>query len=158
MVIHNDEIKKIQKTVFDLIKDGDFEPAMGLIQTLLEQDPNDAVALNFLGIIHLEMKNFHLAYQYFRRALQENPKLAPVWGNFGLSAHELGRNDEAINAYMKSAECDNEYIKAYVNSAAVFIEEARWDDAEKACNNAVSALGMRPFSRASATGIATGPV
>ena len=61
MVIHNDEIKKIQKACFDLIKDSDFEPAMRLIQTLLEQDPNDAIALNFLGIIHLEMRNFHLA-------------------------------------------------------------------------------------------------
>ena len=31
-------------------------------------------------------------------------------------------------------------------------------DAEKACNNAASTFGMRPFSRASATGIGTGPV
>jgi len=137
MVIHNDEIKKIQKACFDLIKESDFEPAMRLIQTLLEQDPNDAIALNFLGIIHLEMWNFHLAYQYLRRALQENPNLAPVWGNFGLSAHELGRNEEVRQAYLKSARCDNEYIKAYVNSAAVFIEEARWDEAEKACNIAL---------------------
>lgn len=136
-MIDKDEIRKIQKTVYTLIQDSEFEKSMGLIQTLLEEDPNDALALNFLGIIHLEMRNFHLAYQYLRRSLQENPKIAPVWSNFGLAAHELGRNDEAIQSYLKSAEIDNEYIKAYVNSAAVFIEEARWDEAEKACGIAL---------------------
>lgn len=135
--LNPDEVKKIQKTVFKLIQDSEFESAMGLIQTLLEHDPNDALALNFLGIIHLELRNFHLAYQYLRRSLQENPKIAPVWSNFGLAAHELGRNEEAVKSYVQSASIDNEYIKAYVNSAAVFIEESRWDEAEKACNIAL---------------------
>jgi tetratricopeptide (TPR) repeat protein len=57
--------------------------------------------------------------------------------NFGLAAHELGRNDEALKAYLKSAEIDNEYVKAYVNAAALFIEEARWDEAQKACEIAL---------------------
>lgn len=131
------EVREVQKTVFTLIQESKFEPAVNLIQTLLEHDPNDALALNFLGIIHLELRNFHLAYQYLRRSLQEKSNIAPVWTNFGLAAHELGRNEEAINAYLKSASIDNEYIKAYVNSAAVFIEEARWDEAEKACGIAL---------------------
>lgn len=135
--LKDSEVKEIQKTVFTLIQEGQLEDAMGLVSTLLEQDPNDALALNFLGIIHLELQNFHLAYQYLRRALQEKVNIAPVWVNFGLAAHELGRNEEALNAYLKSAEIDNEYVKAYVNAAALFIEEARWDEAEKSCNIAL---------------------
>ena len=131
------EVKEIQKAAFELVDKGDYENATGLIQTLLEHDPNDSVALNFLGVIHLGLSNHHLAYQYFRRALQEKPDSAPVWVNFGLSAHELHRNQEAINAYLHSAKCDNEYTKAYVNAAAIFIEESRWKEAEQSCDIAL---------------------
>lgn len=132
-----DDTQDIQRAVYELIQQSDFERAADLSQTLLERDPNDAIALNFLGIIHLELKNFPLAYQYLRRSLQENRSHAPVWVNFGLAAHELGRNQEAINAYLKSAEVDNDYVKAYVNAAAVFIEESKWDEAQKSCELAL---------------------
>lgn len=135
--LKDEEVKEIQMSVFELVQKGDHENALGLITTLLEHNPDDAIALNFLGVIHLEMRNFSLAYQYLRRSLQEQPHRAQTWVNFGLAAHELGRNQEAINSYMKSSECDPNYIKAYVNAAAVFIEEARWKDAEKACEIAL---------------------
>jgi tetratricopeptide (TPR) repeat protein len=128
------EVKDIQKAAFELIERGEFESAYGLTQTLLEDNPNDGPALNFMGILHLERNNFASAYQYFRRATQETPSAAPVWTNLGLAAHELGRNDEAIKCYMHSASLNNEYVKAYVNAAAVFIEESRWEEAEKCCN------------------------
>lgn len=137
MSLDDKEVKEIQKAAFDLIERKDYQSAFGLLQTLLEHNPDDSVSLNFLGVIQLDLQNYHLAYQYFRRALMENPNQAPVWVNFGLSAHELGRNKEAINAYLKSAELNNNYAKAYINAAAVFIEESRWDDAEKACNLAL---------------------
>lgn len=135
------EVKDIQKAVFQLIEQRDLEPANSLLETLLSHNPNDGIALNFMGVIHLELQNFHLAYQYFRRATQETPTAAPVWTNFGLAAHELGRNEEAIKCYLHSAQLNNEYAKAYVNAAAVFIEESRWDDAEKACNIALQIDG-----------------
>lgn len=135
--IEEKDVKEVQKTVFNLIENADLESANKLIGALLEFNPNDAVALNFLGIIHLELQNYHLAYQYFRRSLQEKPNIAPVWTNFGLSAHELGRNKEAISSYLKSADINNEYIKAYVNAAAVFIEESKWEEADKACKIAL---------------------
>lgn len=138
------EVKEIQQAVFELIQQENFQDAYGLIQTLLEHNPNDAIALNFMGICHLENDNFPQAYQFLRRALQENPKAAPIWGNFGLAAHELGRNKEAISAYLKAAECNNSYTKAYVNAAAVFIEESRWADAEKSLN---IALGVEPDNK-----------
>ncbi len=132
-----EEVKEIHESVFELIRDEKLQDATGVLQTLLENDPNDASALNFMGLVHLELGNFHLAYQYLRRSLQERVNVATVWVNFGLAAHELGRNQEAIKAYLKSAEIDHDYIKAYVNAAAVFIEESRWDEAKKSCEIAL---------------------
>lgn len=139
----NEEVKEIHKACKDLITSGEFEQAIGLLGTLLDHDPNDAIALNFTGLIHIETHNYHLAYQYLRRALQEKVNVAPIWSNFGMAAHELRRNEEAINAYLKAIEIDPAYAKAYVNLAAVMIEEARWDEAEKACN---AALEIAPDS------------
>jgi tetratricopeptide (TPR) repeat protein len=133
------EVKDIQQAVYKLIQQSDFKSAYGLLHTLLEHDPNDGIALNFMGICHLENQNFPQAYQFFRRALQEKPNMAQVWTNFGLSAHELGRNKEAISSYLKSAELNNSYAKAYTNAAAVMIEEARWDEAESLCRMALEA-------------------
>lgn len=134
--VKDEDVKEIHKACRELIANGDLEKAVSLLNPLLEHDPNDAIALNFIGLIHLETRNFHLAYQYLRRALQEKVNIAPIWCNFGLAAHELLRNEEAKAAYMKAVECDPNYIKAYVNLAAVLIEEAKWDEAEKACEMA----------------------
>lgn len=135
--LKDDEVKEIHKACRELISKREFEQALTLLARLLDHDPNDAIALNFFGVIHLELQNFPLSYQYLRRALQETVNIAPIWSNFGMAAHELRRNDEAINAYLKAIEVDPEYAKAYVNLAAVMIEESRWDDAEKACNAAL---------------------
>lgn len=137
MELSDKEVKEIYGAIAELIQHQQPEEADKLIQTLLDRDPNDGVALNFYGVLHLEAHHFGDAYQYFRRALQERPNLPTVWLNFGLAAHELNRNDEAIKAYLKAAELDNNMVKAYVNAAAVFIEEARWDDAEKSCQIAL---------------------
>lgn len=131
------EVKDIQAAVYELIQKGQMDDAYGLILTLLEYNPNDGIALNFMGVFHLEHQEYQLAYQYFRRALQENPNSAPIWTNYGLATHELGNNKEAISAYLKSAECNNSYAKAYTNAAAVMIEESKWDEAEKLCNLAL---------------------
>lgn len=136
-MIEPSEIKNIQKATFELLENAQFDEAYNLIQTLLEENPNDGVALNFMGVLHLERHNFASAFQYFRRATQETPSAAPVWTNLGLASHELGRNEEAIKCYMHSASLNNEYVKAYVNAAAVFIEESRWAEAEKCCGIAL---------------------
>lgn len=136
-MLNEQEIKEIQQATYELVQRKDYESANQLIERLLEENPNDGVALNFLGVMHLDMQNFHLAYQYLRRALQEKPGVAAMWTNFGLAAHELGRNQEAMSCYLKSAELDNEYFKAYDNAAALLIEEAKWDDAEKMCKTSL---------------------
>jgi Tfp pilus assembly protein PilF len=136
-LLTDSEKKEIYTAVVDLIAKKEPDDAAKLVQKLLDEDPNDGVALNFYGLIHLEASHNTEAYQFFRRALQERPDFATIWLNFGLAAHELNRNDEAIKAYLKAADIDNNFIKAYVNAAAIFIEESRWDDAEKSCNIAL---------------------
>jgi hypothetical protein len=45
-MLKDTEIKDIQKAVFELIQQGELEDAANVVAPLLEQDPNDAIALN----------------------------------------------------------------------------------------------------------------
>ena len=131
--LSDNEVKEIHKAVYELVTARDYDNAAGLLHTLLEHNPNDAAALNFMGVMQLDGQKFHIAYQFLRRAVQENPTQAAAWSNFGLAAAEMGKNAEAMGAYLKSADIDNNYFKAYDNAAALLIGESRWDDAEKMC-------------------------
>ena len=125
------EVKEIQQAAFECIEQRQWEEADSLIQTLLEHNPDDPVALNFLGVIHNEAGHYQLAYQFLRRALTEAPEVAPVWLNYGLTLHHMQRNTDAMNAYLKAADINHNYVKAYVNAASLLIDESRFDEAKK---------------------------
>ena len=131
------EVQQIQSAAYELIQSGDYQNATSLLDTLLDQDPNDATALNFMGYIALQNGRDSLAYQYFRRALAEKPGHHAIWANFGMAAHEMGRDTEAINAFVKSAEINPDYAKAYANAACVLVQHSDWEGAEKAASMAL---------------------
>ena len=131
------DVQQIQVAAHELIERGDYSNASGLLDTLLEHDPNDATALNFTGYIALMNGNEPMAYQLFRRALAEKPGNHAIWTNFGQAAHEMGRDTEALNAFVKSAELKPDYAKAYANAAAILVQHSKWDDAEKAAQMAL---------------------
>lgn len=130
-MLEQSEVIEIQKATHELLEHRQFEEADSLIGTLLENNPNDPVALNFLGVMHNEAHHFYLAYQFARRALQEAPHIPQVWVNFGLAAVHLGRRQEAMNAYLKAIELNNNYVMPCINAASMLIDESKWDDAEK---------------------------
>lgn len=132
------ELKECQLAIHDLIENHqDYENAMPLIYSVLEEHPNDAATLNFLGYIWLVSDKPAFAYQLFRRALQESPGNKALWTSLGRAAHELGRTQEAINCFLKSAELDPDYALAYANASATLVQVSDWDGAEKAAKMAL---------------------
>ncbi len=84
-----DELKNIQLAIHDLITKEAYDEALPLIYTVLEIYPNDAATLNFLGYIWLQGDKPAFAYQFFRRALQEQPGNKALWTSLGRAAHEM---------------------------------------------------------------------
>ena len=132
-----DELKNIQLAIHDLITKEAYDEALPLIYTVLETYPNDAATLNFLGYIWLQGDKPAFAYQFFRRALQEQPGNKALWTSLGRAAHEMDMPEEAIQYFLKSAELDPSYHLAYSNAAATLVQMSSWDDAEKSCNMAL---------------------
>ena len=84
-----DELKRIQLAIHDLVNREEYSAALPLINEVLENYPNDDATLNFMGYIHLMGDQPALAYQYFRRALQESPGNKALWTSLGRAYHEL---------------------------------------------------------------------
>jgi predicted Zn-dependent protease len=90
--LDSNEIKNIQLAIHDLINQEKYDEALPLIYSVLEEYPNDAATLNFLGYIWLQGDKPAFAYQFFRRALQEMPGNKAIWTSLGRAAHESQQN------------------------------------------------------------------
>ena len=133
------ELKQVQLAIHDLINKEDYGAALPLINAVLEHYPNDDATLNFMGYIHLMGEQPALAYQYFRRALQESPSNKALWTSLGRACHEMDNFEDAIQYFLKSAEIDPNYALAYSNAAASFIQMSEWKNAEDVCKLALEA-------------------
>lgn len=131
-----DELFQCHKAINHFIETEQFDEALPLIYSCLEEYPNNASTLHYLGYLYLVSGREAWAYQFLRRALQEHPDKV-VWCSLGRAAHELGMYQEAINCFLKSAELDPSYALAYQNAAATLVQTSRWDDGEKAARMAL---------------------
>ena len=131
------ELKNCQLAIHELVEAQDYESAMPLIYSVLEEYPDDGATLHFLGYIWLMTGKEAFAYQMFRRALQEAPNNKAVWCSLGRACHEMGKYDQAMMAFMKSASIDPNYALAYSNSAATLIQMSDWDRAKQSCELAI---------------------
>jgi hypothetical protein len=132
-----DELKKVQLAIHDLITKEEYETALPIINEVLMVYPNDAATIHFLGYIWLMGEKPAFAYQFFRRALQEQPGNKALWTSLGRACHEMDMFDDAIKYFLKSAELDPSYAMAYSNASATLVQMSRWDDAEKASKMAL---------------------
>lgn len=132
-----DELKNVQLAIHDLITKEQYDLAMPLINEVLMAHPNDAATLNFAGYIWLMGEKPAFAYQYFRRALQEQPGNKALWTSLGRACHEMDMFDDAIKYFLKSAELDPNYALSYSNASASLVQMSRWDDAEKSAKMAL---------------------
>jgi Tfp pilus assembly protein PilF len=135
--MNQEELKQCQLAIHELVEKEDFENALPVIYSVLEEHPNDAATLHFLGYIWLLTGKEAFAYQLFRRALQENPNNHAIWTSLGRAAHELDMPVEALNCFMKSAEIKPDYAMAYSNASATLVQLSDWDGAEKASKMAL---------------------
>lgn len=107
----------------------DPEVSLPMINELLVEDPNDPVALHFLGYTYMAGEKYAIAYNLFRRLIQIKPESEGVWANLGKCASELHFSDEALKYFMKSIELNPDYAKGYANIASELVKQSKYDEA-----------------------------
>ncbi len=79
----------------EIVKNGDFESAIPLLNETLRQYPAHASAWNLLGYIHRRLGKFDEAEQYYEGALTLNPNHIGALNYMGQLFLQTGRPDKA---------------------------------------------------------------
>ncbi|HYC53297.1 MAG TPA: tetratricopeptide repeat protein [Gemmatimonadaceae bacterium] len=100
---------------------GALDLAKPLYERVLTLSPRDGDALNNLGVILSEEKNFDRALDLLRRATAASPRNAGAWNNIGAVLREQGRAAEAIEAFRQALVIDPTHLGARVGLAQQYL-------------------------------------
>jgi arylsulfatase A-like enzyme/Flp pilus assembly protein TadD len=78
--------------------------AADVLQRLLKSEPDDAKAVEQLGLIELRLGHWTQARDRSRQALALNPRLPLAWNDLGVALFQLGQKGEALDAWQKAVD------------------------------------------------------
>ena len=108
---------------------GRLAEAESIYQQILQADPNQPVALHFLGVIAHQVGKHAAAVDLIAKALDIKPDYAEAHINLGNALQKLGRLDEAAASFYKALDSKPGYAEALYNLGNVFLELGRLDEA-----------------------------
>jgi len=108
---------------------GEIAAAARLYEEVLQQTPEHAIALNYLGIAYHQLGNLPQTVSLLQKALALRPDIAGAHYNLGATLHALGRYDDAVHHYKKAIAAEPNRIEAYNNLGVVLKILARYDEA-----------------------------
>lgn len=101
----------------DARRRGHIARAEAALQKILTQRPGEPQALNLLGLIALDRRDFASAYRYFDGAAQADPSEPALWMNVASAARGLGQNVQERAALDKALGIDQRNLMAWVRVA-----------------------------------------
>jgi len=117
-----------------------FDDAYEIVRPVLMDNPFNDSFLSLAGVIYEKAENLPVAYHLFKAATQIEPNEANHWVNLGRVAEDLWRTDEAERHYkiaLKKVNRDETLRILLGNLAAMCIDNARYEEAEKWCEQAL---------------------
>jgi tetratricopeptide (TPR) repeat protein len=117
---------------------GELARAQHLYEEILEIQPMHADALNLLGVICGQTKNFERAVQRFDEAIRIDPHNAASYCNRGAALKELGQLDAALASYDEAIALKSDYAMAHYNRGNVLKELEQPDDALESYSRAIA--------------------
>jgi Tfp pilus assembly protein PilF len=100
---------------------GDLALARALYERVLLIAPNDADALNNLGVLFSGDREFDRALNLLGRATAVAPRNAGIWNNIGAALREQGHGSEAVAAFQHALAIDPQHQGAKIGLAQQFL-------------------------------------
>ena len=108
---------------------GQLSRAEGIYRQVLKADPNQADALNLLGVLAHQQGRHDVAIEKIGRAISLNPKAPSYFNNFGLACHSLRQFEKAMAAYQCALELAPQNAEVLNNLANVLHEQKHVQEA-----------------------------
>ncbi|OQA51108.1 MAG: lipoprotein NlpI [Candidatus Omnitrophica bacterium ADurb.Bin292] len=101
--------------VMNLFEEGQYNESIAILKSSLDQDPNQAVLYNLLGMIYLKQgESIASAIGSFEEAIRIDPDYADAYFNLASTyASSANRPELAADYFKKTLEADPKYVRAY---------------------------------------------
>jgi len=128
-------------SVLKLFSDGQLQTALDLIDTFLEDYPNESILFNIQGACHAELGSFEIAVKSYEQAILINSGYAKAYFNLAGTLHEMQDLDASVERYKQSLKIEPENEAALNNLGNVYID---LDDHSNAIECYRKALEIKP--------------
>ncbi len=118
-------------------KQGELAQAEQYYRRVLEQQPENAAAAHYLGLIARESGKLETACQFFHQALAHSERDAVLHYNLALTRQQLGQAAAAIHHYRQALVIKPDFPQAYNNLGVLLNEAGEHAAAAKALRQAL---------------------
>ena len=102
---------------------GNIDDAENTFWKMLEIDNRNAFAWAYLGKLEAETPDYSKALKYVEKALECEPSYYDYWLDYGTYLQNLGRSQEAEQAWTKAIELRPDYFLGYVYRGGLYDEQ-----------------------------------
>lgn len=120
--------------------------AHAVFQEILEIQPMDVLALNSMGYKELNDRHLILALSFFERALAQTPTNANAHFNVAFVCEELGRSQEAEQAFRAAIQIDGKMDRAWYGLGLVLVRQRRLEESLVAFKRNTELQSMSPYA------------
>ncbi len=119
-------------------KAGRLQQAEQIYHHILSNDPDNADANHYLGIIAIQGGENDIAIRFINKAIQANPNIPATYSNLGNALKRLGRLDEALVSYRKAISMNPDSAVMYCNLGVLLKDIGQLDEAIEKYKTAIS--------------------
>ena len=101
------------RKAFDLFRHGKYKESKDLLKELIPLFPKNSELQGFYGVINLQLGDFQVAVDSFKKAISISPIQPEVLFNFAKALEKLNKLDDAISRYDEALKINPFYAKAY---------------------------------------------
>ena len=88
-------------SVIALYSNGQIQEALGAVEALIKDYPNDSLLFNISGACYAGLGQFDTAVKNYEKAIAINPDYSKAHFNLGCTLQELGQLDARLKALRK---------------------------------------------------------
>ena len=133
-----DEYLKILRQATRYHQKGDFVQAEKLYRQVLEQKPNQSLALHSMGLIAYQQQNFEDAAEFVSQAINADPQAAHLYNSMGVISEALDQTDKAIRSYQEALHLKPDYAEAHKNLGLIYQNQQKNEQAIKCFQTALN--------------------
>ncbi|MEA3225574.1 MAG: tetratricopeptide repeat protein [Planctomycetota bacterium] len=115
---------------------GCLEQADMMYRQVLQEQPENPVALHSLGALAYQKSQYDLALDLVGRAISSNPRIPQFHNTLGVILEAQGRPGEAVDAYSQAVSLKADYAEAHNNMAIALQSQGQYARAIEICKRA----------------------